>query len=133
MDFEKELRNFARSDLPLRQMREDAHLEVRIVTDTDAFDGRLCDLSRGGVGAAVIGGKPENFVIDRAVVLHVCWPDEKENANSEIPVRVAWVKVEEDEVLVGFAFDTLSEELEIQIDRFLLNRIILRNLESDDG
>ena len=41
MDFEKELRNFARSDLPLRQMREDAHLAVRIVMEENSFDGRL--------------------------------------------------------------------------------------------
>ena len=59
MDFEKELRNFARSDLPLRQMREDAHFAVRIVMEEKSFDGRLSDLSRGGVGALISGEEPE--------------------------------------------------------------------------
>ncbi len=77
-------------------------------------------------------GEPAPFVVDRAVVLHVCWPDEKDDVNSEVPARVAWVKVREEGVLVGFAFEALSEVLEAQIDRFLLNRIILRNLEEDE-
>ena len=84
------------------------------------------------MGALISGEEPENFAFDRTAVLHVCWPDKKEGVNSEIPARVAWVTATEEGALVGFAFDTLSEALETQIDRFLLDCIIRRNMDADD-
>lgn len=130
MDFDRELKNFAHSDVPLRQLREEAHwaLDVRIGHLRLCADAR--DLSRGGIGASLPAVMVGDLMTGQEVVLSIVWPEDMGGV-SDVPARVAWVKKNNGVVLVGFAFYGISEADAACIDRYLFSKIIQRHIAAD--
>ena len=131
MDFESELKKFVNSDLPLRQIREDAHFAIHIKLKEEMILAEICDLSSGGVGVVVKDGSAEKLVVGEPVVLHIRWPDSEDRVD-EIAAHIAWVRMDNEALLVGFAFEDLSATHKEQIEHILLDRIIARNMEENE-
>ncbi len=132
MDFDRELRNFVRSGLPLRQTREDAHWTIHLNIGSLQLCADACDLSLGGLGASLpstsLAGHSHTLNVGQQVVLTIKWP-EKETPVSDISAKVVWIKSDSSEIKVGFVFEALSEVQAGFIERYMFSKIIQRNLD----
>ena len=135
MDFDDELRKFARSDMPLRQMRELARWQIEIWVDDACLIGEARDVSWGGLGAIV---EPDSVWQTRLVEgcqvrLVFLWGDEDSENIDPFWARVIWVKKKEKVWDIGFEFYDLDEQAGAYIARYLFTRVVTRHLEDDDG
>lgn len=133
MDFEEELRKFARSDMPLRQMRELARWQIEIWVDNERLIGEARDVSRGGLGAIVEPNLvwQSRLVVGCKVRLVFLWVDEDSDDMDPFFARVIWVRKNENIWDIGFEFYDLDERAGMYIARYLLTRVVTRHLEDD--
>lgn len=101
--------------------RKDARLAVRFdvhCKSQEAFDGRLIDISRGGMG--LHAGKAIPVGTQLTIQLHGVLPEEK----ADFPGTVAYcMKVSEGLWRLGIGFDSLSEDRQLVL-KSLLARLI---------
>jgi hypothetical protein len=135
MDFEEELRKFARSDMPLRQMRESARWQIEIWTGNECLIGEARDVSRGGLGAII---EPDSvwqarLVVGYKVRLLFLWADEDSGEIDPFFARVIWVRKNEKAWDIGFEFYDLDDRAEAYIARYLLTRVVTRYLDDNSS
>jgi len=135
MDFEEELRKFARSDMPLRQMRESARWQIEIWADNECLIGEARDVSRGGLGAIVEPNSvwQSRLVVGYKVRLLFLWADEDSDDIDPFSARVIWVRKNEKVWDIGFEFYDLDDRAGTYIARYLLTRVVTRHLGDDSG
>jgi hypothetical protein len=134
MDFDEELRKFARSDRPLRQMRESARWQIEIWADNECLAGEARDVSRGGLGAIV---EPDlvwqtRLVVGYKVRLLFVWDNEDLDDVAPFGARIIWIRKNEKIWDIGFEFYDLDDRAETYIARYLLTRVVTRHLGSND-
>lgn len=134
MDFEEELRKFARSDMPLRHSRESARWHIEIWVGDQCLLGEARDVSRGGLGAVV---DPDDvwqtrLTVGNHVLLSFLWDEDNAEHVDRIPARIIWFRKMKTLWEIGFEFFDLDEEADRHIERYLLARIVTRHLEDDD-
>jgi len=134
MDFEEELRKFARSDVPLRHTRESARWHIEIWVGDQHILGEARDVSRGGLGAVIC---PDDIwqmrlAIGCQVMLSLLGDEDEAEHVDRIPARVIWLREIENVWEIGFEFFDLDENADRHIERYLLARIVTRHLEEDD-
>ena len=134
MDFEEELRKFARSDMPLRHSRESARWHIEIWVGDQCLLGEARDVSRGGLGAVV---DPDDdwqtrLTVGNKVHLSFLWDDDQPEHMRRIPARIIWFRKVKNVWEIGFEFFDLDEDTDTQIERYLLARIVTRHLEEDE-
>lgn len=137
MDIDKALREFAASDQPLRQTREEVGLELRLELGEE--DGRRCcpakarNLSKGGIGADISAeyADPAELLIPGCEAsLEICWSEEPHPLS--VNAEVVWSgRGRQGHYLVGFRFVGLSEEAQEMVNRCILSQIIRRHTEDD--
>lgn len=134
MDFDDELRKFARSGMPLRQMRESASWQIEIWVGNDCLQGDARDLSRGGLGALVkLDAKwQDNLTMGKNVLLSLLWQGKDIEPLQRIPAHVIWVKKNDEDWQIGFRFDALDEVADLHIERYLLASVVTRHLTDDE-
>ncbi|MFT5368571.1 MAG: hypothetical protein ACI8V2_003537 [Candidatus Latescibacterota bacterium] len=134
MDFEEELRKFARSDMPLRQMRESVHWPIELWIGDACLSGEVQDVSRGGIGAVVYPDSiwQKRLVIGCELLLSFLWDEADAEHIGRVSARVTWLRKHEDKWDVGLNFFDLNDDANLYIERYLLARIVTRHLD-DDG
>jgi c-di-GMP-binding flagellar brake protein YcgR len=135
MEFEEELRKFARSDIPLRHTRESVQWKIEIRVDGQFILGEAKDVSRGGLGAFVFPG-PEwqnRFVNGLEVALKFLWEDAEDKGLHYIPARVIWIRNGDNGWEIGFEFYDLDKSAERHIANYMMARIVSRTIEDQRG
>jgi len=137
MDFENELRNFGRSQMPYRQTRENVELSLSIAGEDGSISlsGVARNLSSGGV-AVLIEVKTMSFAKSQKVDVELKWPrDFSEGSDSDsdsLVGQVMWLESgEENQWIVGCRFLDLSETVAQRIARYLMSNIIKRNIQEE--
>jgi len=137
MDIDKALREFANSDQPLRQTREEMGLALTI--GLEEGEGRRCcpakarNLSKGGIGAdisAEYADLAERLIPGCEASLEICWPEEPHSLS--VNAEVVWLcRGKQGHYLIGFRYVGLCKEAQEQVERCILSQIIRRHSEDD--
>lgn len=134
MNFEEELRKFARADISMRQMRESAHWRIEIWSGDHCLTGEARDVSKGGLGAVVTPDLfwQKHLMIGLEVSLFLPFDDQEAEQVDRISARIIWLRTRDLAWEIGFEFFDLCEQAGQHIDRYLLARIVTRHLEDED-